>query len=256
MRNAILILVSAVFLAGCVEVTNAPQPSNDRPTENTQPPPNQTGVRYFRSASDGVARYRSLSRQMEPRIEQICRSFHADQNRNFCDYQFKLISDTKQPPNAFLSLDNQRRPVITFTVNLLRSMANNDEIAFVIGHEAGHQIAEHIYKARDSTVAGSLAGAILAGVIGADPQSGADLGAFVGRRAYSKEWEFEADTIGAHIAYRAGYSPIAGIGYFRRNETGSNAFLATHPPSRERIRVVENTYNRIIQSGGNAPIRW
>ncbi|MEM0977813.1 MAG: M48 family metalloprotease [Pseudomonadota bacterium] len=247
MRSYFLGLLVCVFVAGCVEVTQAPPP--EKASTNSQ-------TRIFRSADDGLARYRSMSRKMEPQIERICRSFHPDQSRKFCDYQFKEITDIRQPANAFLSLDNQGRPVITFTVNLLRSMANDDEIAFVIGHEAGHQIAAHIYKARESTAAGSLAGAVMAGILGANTQTGADLGAFVGRRAYSKEWEFEADTIGAHIAYRAGYSPIKGIGYFRRNETGSSAFLATHPPSRERIRVVEKTYNKIIQSGGTAPIRW
>ncbi|MEO0341971.1 MAG: M48 family metalloprotease [Pseudomonadota bacterium] len=255
MRNAVFAIFSAAILAGCVEVTQSPQPSNDGSTNTTQSP-SPAEQSFFRSADNGIARYRALSQAMEPQIERICQSFHADQNQNFCDYQFNVDTDTRQPPNAFLSLDRRGRPQITFTVNLLRSMANDDEIAFVIGHEAGHQIAEHIYKARDSTVAGGLLGEALANVIGVSPSAGADLGSFVGRRVYSKDWEFEADTIGAHIAYRTGFSPVRGLGYFRRNETGSSAFLATHPPSRERIQVVERTYNKIIQSGGSAPITW
>jgi len=251
MRNAFIAMFCALFLVSCVEVTSAP-PSDERPTETTE----TTQIRYFRSADDGISRYRSLSRAMEPRIESICRQFHTNRGRNFCDFQFKVITDTRQPPNAFQSLDKSGRPVITFTVNLLRSMANNDEIAFVIGHEAGHQIATHILQAQQNTAAGTLAGAILAGVIGADPQTGADLGGFIGRRAYSKEFELEADTIGTHITYRQGYSPIKGIGYFQRVQTGSNAVLATHPPSNDRINRVRSEYNRIVQSGGTAPIRW
>jgi len=141
-------------------------------------------------------------------------------------------------------------------VNLLRSMANNDEIAFVIGHEAGHQIATHLVQAQQNVAAGAIAGAILAGVLGGDVQQGADLGGYIGRRAYSKEFELEADSIGTHIAYRAGFSPLKGIGYFQRVQTGSNSLLATHPPSQDRINNVRSTYNTIVQSGGTAPIKW
>lgn len=253
MRNLIAGFLICCLLVSCVEVTQSPPPeSNPEPSTQTQ----QQGVRYFRSAADGESRYRSLSRAMEPRIERTCRQYHANKRASFCDFQFKLNRDTRQAPNAFQSLDNQGRPVITFNINLLRSMANNDEIAFVIGHEAGHQIASHLIQARGNIQAGAAAGSILAGIIGADPQIGADLGGFIGSRAYSKEFELEADTIGTHIAYSAGYSPIKGIGYFQRTQTGSSAVLATHPPSNDRIRRVQNEYNRILQSGGTAPLRW
>ena len=62
-----------------------------------------------------------------------------------------------------------------------------------------------------------------------------DVGAYVGGRAYSQSYEFEADTLGTYIAARAGYSPERGADIFGRPalaNPGGPAILASHPARR------------------------
>lgn len=66
-----------------------------------------------------------------------------------------------------------------------------------------------------------------------------ELGAAVGARAYSKEFELEADALGARIAALAGYDPVKGAAYFQRIPDPGNEFLGTHPPNAARIAVVK-----------------
>jgi len=64
------------------------------------------------------------------------------------------------------------------------------------------------------------------------------IGSAFAARAYSKEYELEADVLGAYIAEAAGYDPVRGARSFARFGGGSNSFLSTHPPSGNRIATV------------------
>ncbi len=70
-----------------------------------------------------------------------------------------------------------------------------------------------------------------------------EVGAVVGSRAYSKEYELEADRLGTIITHLAGYDPLAGVEYFSRIPDPGNQFLGTHPPNRQRIELVKKTAN-------------
>jgi predicted Zn-dependent protease len=72
-----------------------------------------------------------------------------------------------------------------------------------------------------------------------------DLGAEVGARAYSKEFELEADALGTLIAFRAGFDPANGARYFERRPDPGNRFLGTHPPNAARAGIVAATLARI-----------
>ena len=67
------------------------------------------------------------------------------------------------------------------------------------------------------------------------------LGAQVGARTYSKEFELEADALGTIIASRAGYDPLLGAEFFNRIPDPGDKFLGTHPPNAERIATVRRT---------------
>lgn len=61
---------------------------------------------------------------------------------------------------------------------------------------------------------------------------------------YSREQEFEADEIGLILMAKAGFDPAAALGFWQRMSAqekgqGSPSWLATHPPSRERIKAIE-----------------
>ena len=79
---------------------------------------------------------------------------------------------------------------------------------------------------------------------GADPnavQSAQELGAAVGARSYSKDFELEADALGTVIAHRAGYDPVRGAEFFNRIPDPGDQFLGTHPPNKARMAIVRQT---------------
>jgi predicted Zn-dependent protease len=159
-----------------------------------------------------------------------------------CNFIVLLDDRPGQPPNAFHTRDEQGRPVIAFTVALLRDMRSADEIALIFGHEAAHHIADHLPRIQQQAMTGALLGGLVAALSGVDQLTAQRLvnaSATVGARRYAKPFELEADRLGAVIAARGGYDPLAGAQIFRRIPDPGNQFLGTHPPNTERLAEIE-----------------
>lgn len=247
MFRQIALFSTAALLTACVATD--PAPVSRTPYEEPV---------VQRSDARAVANYRQVTARVEPVAENACRSLYPRIKIAFCDFTFQVLNDPEQPPNAYQSIGKDGRPVITFNINMLRTVKNDHEIAFIMGHEAGHQIAQHINQKVGNANAGALIGGLLMVAIGADPQAGVDLGGMIGGQAYSKKFELQADRIGAHLAARAGYDPLTGAESFRRTQ-GSNSLLSTHPPSYDRMQAVEQTtatINAARARGEVAPIVW
>ncbi len=191
------------------------------------------------SPSQAARTFAQVVRDVEPVAERVCRS-QAPRGTN-CDFAI-VVDDTRgRPPNAFQTLGPDGRPLVGFTLALIADVRNADELAFVLGHETAHHIAGHIGRQRESALSGALVAGVLASVGGADAaavRSAQNLGAQVGARRYSKEFELEADALGTRIALLAGYDPIRGAAYFARIPDPGNRFLGTHPPNADRIATV------------------
>jgi len=190
------------------------------------------------------ARARSFVRvvnQLEPVAEQECRARTKNLN---CDFNIVVDDRPGMPANAFQTLDRQGRPIIGFTLALIADARNEGELAFVLGHEAAHHIAGHIGRQQQNAVAGAVIFAGLATLSGGDAnavRSAQELGAQVGARSYSKEFELEADALGTVITKRAGYDPLRGAEFFTRIPDPGDQFLGTHPPNAARIDIVRKT---------------
>jgi predicted Zn-dependent protease len=230
-------LAAVLFaLAGCT-VSVAPPPASPPPIGVLRPEPVAGRVVPETAARNFV----SVVRRVEPVAEQVCRQ---QVPRGNCDFLIVVDDRPGQPPNAFQTLDRTGRPVIGFTLALVADARNEDELAFVLGHEAAHHIAGHIPLTQRSASEGALVGGLLAALGGLDQQgidTVAQLGATVGARRFSKEFELEADRLGTVIAARAGYDPVRGAAFFARVPDPGDRFLGTHPPNAERIRVVQST---------------
>jgi predicted Zn-dependent protease len=187
--------------------------------------------------------------RIEPAAEAFCRE-ETGAPPAYCDYRVFLDADPRMPPNAFQTRGRDGRPVVVVGARLLAEMQSNDELAFVLGHEMSHHIAGHIDRQQQQSVLGAL---ILGGLVAAagDPYGGPasdqairnamDVGAYVGGRAYAQSYELEADTLGAYITARAGYSPERGAEIFGRPSLanpGGPAILASHPASAQRQATV------------------
>ncbi|MEM6374698.1 MAG: M48 family metalloprotease [Pseudomonadota bacterium] len=229
-----VVLAVVVFLSGCATTTSQP----------TQPRPSQEDMAKRAAAQPTaaqLAQFRTVVSRVEPIAERYCRQKNPNQN---CD--FKVVVDKRKglPPNAFQTLDKSGRPILGFTQSILADVRNPDELAFILSHEAAHHIRNHIPRARQNATAGAilLGGlASMAGVSGSGVEAAVNMGASVGARSYSKDFELEADSTGTVIAKRAGYNPVRGAEYFNRIPDPGDVFLGTHPPNAERIAIVKRT---------------
>ena len=188
--------------------------------------------------------------RVEPAAEAFCREEAPSAPPAWCDFRIRLDTDPRTPPNAYQSEGRDGRPNLTLVATLLPEMQSDDEIAFVLSHEASHHIAGHIPKQAQQQALGAL---VLGGLVAAagdaagmpateqQIQNAMDLGAFVGARSYSQSYELEADTLGAFIAARAGYDPERGAQIFLRPalaNPGGPPLLVSHPGSAERQATV------------------
>lgn len=221
-----------LLAAGCQMVSiDTGAPAAKRPADVQKAPAGSVSRRAFAGVVNRV----------EPVAENVCRRRTSGAN---CD--FRIVVDTRrgEPPNAYQTVDKAGRPIITFNMALISEVQNVDELAFVMGHEAAHHISGHLGRTRETALAGAALGGLLATLAGADPNTVGtvqNLGANVGARRFSKDFELEADSLGTVIAYRAGYDPEVGARYFTRIPDPGNRFLGTHPPNKSRIQTVRRT---------------
>lgn len=178
--------------------------------------------------------------RVQPVAEELCRR----NRRTPCEFRILVDDRPGQSPNAFQTVDRQGRPILAFNVALLTSVNNPDELAFVMGHEAAHHILRHLEQQQEYAEAGA---AILSGIVairGANSEqleAAQKLGAQIGARSFSKEFELEADRLGTQISMLAGYDPLLGAQFFIRLPDPGNRFLGSHPPNSERMEVVRQT---------------
>lgn len=204
----------------------------------TQPKPQQTSIPSARTNARNFVR---VVETVEPVAERECRA--RTQNMN-CDFNIVVDDRPGQPANAYQTVDRQGRPIIAFTLALISDARNIDELAFVMGHEAAHHIEGHIARQQQNAVAGAVIFAGLATLSGGDAtavRSAQRLGAQVGARTYSKEFELEADALGTVITKRAGFDPLRGAQFFARIPDPGDKFLGTHPPNAARLEIVRRT---------------
>jgi predicted Zn-dependent protease len=195
------------------------------------------------SASQAARSFVRVVRTVEPVAERECRARTQGVN---CDFHIVVDDRPGQPANAFQTLDRQGRPVVAFTLALIGDARNEDELAFVLGHETAHHIAGHIERQQQNAVAGAVIFSGLATLAGGGSEAvrtAQRLGAEVGARSYSKDFELEADALGTIITARAGFNPLRGAEFFTRIPDPGDKFLGTHPPNASRIDVVRRTVN-------------
>lgn len=135
-----------------------------------------------------------------------------------CD--FEIVIDARDPENvnAFQTLRKNGRPLIVFMQALIDSALNDDELAFVFGHEMAHHLESHLDRQYQSAHTGAILLGLIITVRGASTsriESAQRVGADIGARTYSKEFELEADRLGALIAIRSVYDAVLGLRFLR-----------------------------------------
>lgn len=239
-RLAVGIVVLALGACDAPELAGSLPPKE----EETRPAP-VAAVARNQEARRLAQRFVDVVEAVEPVAEQICRQETRGMN---CDFRIVIDDRRGMPANAFQTLDANGRPIVVFTLALIARAQNADEIAFVLGHETAHHIAGHIARQRDAAAAGSELLSGIARRTGLDAQGqqvAQEIGAVVGARSFSRDFELEADLIGTRIAARAGFNPLTGSAFFARIPDPGDQFLGTHPPNSQRVAVVRQEAARL-----------
>ncbi|MBI3702633.1 MAG: M48 family metalloprotease [Rhizobiales bacterium] len=125
---------------------------------------------------------------------------------------------------------------------ILRIARTDDQLAVVVGHELAHVNMGHYGKKLQNAVLGALGGVLIDGgfALGTMNTGGTFTKYFyqVGARAFSPEFEREADYVGAYYATRAGYD-LAGAeeiwAAMGMEDPNSIRKTTTHPTSPVRF---------------------
>ena len=138
------------------------------------------------------------------------------------------------------------------TRGLIALAGNQAESAGGLAHEIGHVMARHSAQRYSWQILTGLGAGVL-GVVTRSraAQDLANLGGTLHLRGYSRDQEFQADTLSIRYLTRAGYDPVAMAGFLAK--MGANArfqaklrvgaditaaynLLATHPRTIDRVR--------------------
>lgn len=144
----------------------------------------------------------------------------------------------------------------------LLALANSEaELAGVLAHEIGHVAARHMAQRYSQAVALTLGAAALGALFGNSAINQiAQLGGELYLQGFSREQEFEADSLGVAYLGRTGYAPeaqAAFLGALERESALLNAiagkagaerefdFFASHPRTRDRVeRAIAEARNQ------------
>ncbi|AZS22492.1 MULTISPECIES: M48 family metallopeptidase [unclassified Caulobacter] len=151
-----------------------------------------------------------------------------------------------EAPNAFVLPGGH----VGVTVGLLTLVENDDQLAAVIGHEAGHVVARHAAErvSQETTskvllgIASAAAGKTDLGKLLKD--HGDDAARYGVLLPFSRKQELEADKLGVDFMQRAGYRPREAVKLWRNMQAldGGKAggeLGSTHPSDAVRIQELE-----------------
>ncbi|MBW1916711.1 MAG: M48 family metalloprotease [Deltaproteobacteria bacterium] len=180
------------------------------------------------------------------------------------DQKFKKILYPQHLPAEYAIFVNTRSNAINawaepgqiiLSSGLVNLCINDDELAFVIGHELAHQILGHLLIATGQRQLGELIGRVVSGVATFHLNRLLNLETYriypspffilTARRVtvsvFSPDLEREADTYGLWFAYQAGYDIDKALALFERMTARGHDpfertyFLASHPAPLERM---------------------
>lgn len=158
-----------------------------------------------------------------------------------CDFGV-LVDSSDDAVNAYADGRN-----VIITGGMLRFVENDQELALVVGHELAHNAMGHISAQSVNRAIGTVFD-VLAAAYGVNTQ-----GAFgdATARAYSQEFEAEADYVGLYALARAGIPTEGAADFWRRfgMATGNikTVYGSSHPGSAERFLALEGASGEIVR---------
>jgi predicted Zn-dependent protease len=141
---------------------------------------------------------------------------------------------------------------IAFYYGILQRLElNDDEVAMIMGHEAGHALLEHAREQMGKNAATGLGVNLLSSLLGLGAVGDAALrmGSQLVSLKFSRDDESEADLVGMELAARAGYDPNAGVTLWQKmgkaSEGAPPEFISTHPAGETRIADIQASLPKV-----------
>src|SRR5262249_11332444 len=138
---------------------------------------------------------------------------------------------------------------IIINTGILELASNDNELAHVLSHELAHNVLGHVDRHQTNASIGALIGAVvdIGLLVGAGVNTQGVLsqtGANVGGRAYSQEFEREADYMSLYFMVKAGFDATKAPDVQRKlgavhPENTQVSYNASHPSSPERAANLE-----------------
>lgn len=143
---------------------------------------------------------------------------------------------------------------------MLQAARTDDEVAGVMAHELSHVVLRHgtlqaakAQKFQFGAIAGQVLGSIVGGRKGEIIAQGSQIGLGTYFMKYSREYEREADLLGAQIMARAGYDPRHMANMFRtiQQQGGGQGpeWLSDHPDPGNRYAAINREAGTLRVAG-------
>ena len=159
---------------------------------------------------------------------------------------------------------------VYITRQLMTIMGDEAELGFALGHETGHIAARHSQARKSAAsrngilgVLGAVLGSVVGGGFGDLISQGAQYGSQLRTLSFSRDQEYQADTLGIRYLTSAGYDPAASASLLaalgrssalearvQGNATRSSPeWASTHPLSENRTRRALSEAQRTGRAG-------
>ncbi|EIC27938.1 MULTISPECIES: M48 family metallopeptidase [Methylomicrobium] len=199
----------------------------------------------------GLQAFETLKRDKpisnDARLNQIANCIAGNITQSTTGGRWEVVVFVDDSFNAF-ALPGNKIGVYTGLFNLI---ANQDQLAAVIGHEIGHVLAKHSAERASQELAVNSGMSMIQAM--GNPQStlgqaafgmlglGAEYGVLM---PYGRTQESEADIIGVDLMAKAGFDPRQSINLWQRMSQATQGqqtaeFLSTHPSNETRIHDLE-----------------
>ncbi len=195
------------------------------------------------ASAEQIARsdsFGNIVERLAPVVQDTCEAAAVVSN---CKIRLYVAETPEKDINAFQSIDRFGRPFVVITPQLIEAAQSEDEIALVLAHEAAHHILGHIDQQQQAAIVGAkLLGEAAAaeGASATEVREARRIGAFVGSRTFSQEFELEADALGALMLQDAGFDALNGAKFYDRIPDPGNHALNTHPANADRRAIVRD----------------
>jgi len=252
-RQLIMLSILALLFIGCTKA-----PITGRSQLITVSPQQEMAL-GFESAKQVLQKEKvstdpqknAMVKRIGQRIGQIASSQYPTA-KNF-QWEFFVIDNDEQA-NAFCLPGGK---VFVYT-GLFKYVANDDELAAVMGHEIAHALARHGAERMSSGQLAQIGGQVLGAVMqsrGNQANTTLAMQAFgIGTQLgvmlpHSRTQEYEADHIGLILAAKAGYDPRSALTFWQKfGNSGETPpeYLSTHPAPANRIKQIKGLLPKTI----------